>query len=124
MAWRSKKDGRRYKIRYKSNSRSNDKPIITDKDLKKQEQSHLRDELKREKEVLRKMQERANKIKKYELRQAKYRAIGQAISEVKKNQRILNALYTNRISPQKVDEIRHGSRDLGGSEFRIIPGFH
>lgn len=101
--------------RFRTGSPSTSGKIVT----KKNTQEDLKADLRKEREQLRRLQRQ----KVAEAKQkAKNRAIRESISRIRREQTILNQLNTNRISPTKVDEIRHGSRDHGGGNFRTIPG--
>lgn len=93
----------------------------TAKPLSKQEQvKDLKKEMREERQRLQKL--KRQKVAE-ERQKQKTQAIRDTISRLKKEQQILNALNQNRISPERVDTIRHGSKEHFGSQFRTIPGF-
>lgn len=86
---------------------------------KKSETESLRADLKKERENLRRIKTRQFAEAK---QKAKNKAIRESIARIRREQSLLTALSTNRISPERVDSIRHGSKEAGGARFGLIPG--
>lgn len=105
---------------YNSNRHYNSGEIITKGDpTKKSESAILKKELQRERERLQKL--RKQKVIEAK-QQEKSKAIREAIARIRKEQSILNALNSNRITPERVEAIRHGTKDHMGSQYGVIPG--
>lgn len=108
MVYRTGKHGKVYKTNRPSS-----------KINKQNETAILKTELKKQRARLRKLK-RQEVAKKKE--QAKNQAIREAIQNIKKEQSLLNKLYSNRISPEKAEDLRHGSRKTGGANYVAIHG--
>lgn len=112
MGFRTNHQGKKYK--------TNTSPSNTvSQNTKSQTTKQLKEDLKKERFRLHKL--KRQKVAK-EKAQLKHRAIRESIARIRREQSLLTSLTTNRISPDRVNEIRHGSKDTGGANFSVIPG--
>lgn len=69
---------------------------------------------------------RLNELKRKEVSRekakAKHKAIRESIARIRREQSLLTSLTTNRISPDRVHEIRNGVKETGGGNYSLIPG--
>ena len=112
--YKTRKDGRVFN----SKKRQNSGDIII-KDDKISETVRLHRELEKEKQRLQRI--RQQKLQREKVLE-KEKAVRESNARIRKELSILHALNTNRISPEKVDSVRHGSKDHMGSQFSAIPG--
>lgn len=114
MVFKKNRQGKTYNTK---NIPSNSESVVNEK---KETTKDLRHQLFEERK-------RLNELKRKEVSRekakAKHRAIRESIARIRREQSLLTSLTTNRISPDRVHEIRHGSKESGGGSYRIIPGF-